>query len=346
MTSGLGRWLGLVVATLMVVAAWCLPLGSEIEPVVDDRDLGDKVYVELAPGAKYARDFTVGAMELNGVRLYTSELAEIKGGAQITIFQGEEEVARATNPTWLRRPDSTYLDWAIKLTTEKKTKLRLELENNGVVALPIQVAEESEALALALLMPSELAFGARQGGLVGAALLVGLIGLSLVNKGRWAWAAVLIAIVVPLALAGWWFTTGELGISDWDYYFSVHENYRRIIMEYGSFPFWNPYTCGGTAGLADPEFPIISPLYILELLFGVSVGLRSALLIAVTVGALGMLTLANRLAYSVEAGVLASIAWALGSATLLKFVEGHISMFAWMWITWVLWAWLAAYRRQ
>ncbi|HLD25653.1 MAG TPA: hypothetical protein VJC05_01250, partial [Candidatus Andersenbacteria bacterium] len=154
----------------------------------------------------------------------------------------------------------------------------------------------------------------------------------------------LLLVLVPVALAGYWWSAGELGIADWDYYFSLHHVYRHSLAQLHTFPFWNPYTCGGTAGLADPEFPVFTPTFLLELLFGIPAGLRLAIYLSVMIGAGGMLLLAKRLGVSPLAGGFSALVVSLSTVTLLEITEGHVNVFAAMWIPWIFWSWLGAYR--
>lgn len=197
-------------------------------------------------------------------------------------------------------------------------------------------------------MTAPLFSAATQSGLFAAAILViGAIGVRwLPKKKQWIAAIVLLVIVTPVALSGFWFSYPAWGISDWDYYFSLHHTYREIILKYHQFPFWNPVTCGGTAGLADPEFSVFTPTFLLELIFGVERGLRLAIFLATIVGGLGMLAISKKLKLPVVAALIAATAYMFGSVNLLEIVEGHVNIFAAMWIPWIFWAWLAAYRKQ
>jgi hypothetical protein len=203
-----------------------------------------------------------------------------------------------------------------------------------------------------LLQPAML-----QGLLAGLIFLFGVILISYIpeqwwfaghsfTESRWFAAAILLLFVTPFALGGFWFSSGAWGISDWDYYFSYHESLRRMILSYQTIPVWNPYICGGTATVGDPEFPVFAPTFLLELAFGVPVGLRLAIYFATATGAVGMLFLAKRLRLSLHAALLAAIGVAFSSVNLLEIVEGHPNIFAAMWLPWVFWSWLGAYQQQ
>lgn len=155
-------------------------------------------------------------------------------------------------------------------------------------------------------------------------------------------AALVTAAVIVVALSGFW-SPGKLGISDWDYYFTYHTALRDMFLKQHVFPFWNPYICGGTAGLADPEFPVFTPTFMLELVFGVPVGLRLSIFLSFIVAAWGILALARQLKLSWPAAMLSAWAFSLCSANVLQLVEGHPNNFAIMWVPWVFLAWIKAY---
>lgn len=192
-------------------------------------------------------------------------------------------------------------------------------------------------------MTTSFSFEIIQGILVGIIFGLGTLGISLLPKYKWAAASALCILITPLALLPFWFSYGPLGISDWDYYFSMHTNLREAIVHYKELPLWNPYTCGGTSALGDPEFPVFSPLFLLELFFGTPAGLRLSIYASTAVGALGMLHLSRKLGIGVLGGLIAALALAFGSVNLLEIVEGHQNILAAMYIPWVWYFWYSAY---
>lgn len=192
-------------------------------------------------------------------------------------------------------------------------------------------------------MDTEFAFETFQGILAGIIFGLGAFGITLMPKYKYWAASFLILLITPIALLPFFFSYGELGISDWDYYFSMHTNVRSTMLQYGQFPLWNPYTCGGTSALGDPEFPGFSPLFILELLFGTPTGLRLSIYASTAIGALGMLHFSRKLGIGVLGGLIASLGMSFGTVNLLEIVEGHQNILAAMYIPWVGYAWHSAY---
>jgi len=187
-------------------------------------------------------------------------------------------------------------------------------------------------------------FGLRQGAFAGLIFFSGLVLINRLKKYQWLTASILLIVITPLALGGFIFSKGPLGLSDWDYYFSYHHVIRETVLNHHAFPAWNPYICGGTSGIGDPEFPLFAPTFLLELIFGIPLGLRLAALSSVAIGALGFLFLSKRLKFSVYASLTVALIAAFGSVNILEVVEGHPNIFAAMWIPWILWSWLRAYK--
>jgi hypothetical protein len=192
-------------------------------------------------------------------------------------------------------------------------------------------------------MDTAFAFETLQGAIIGIVFALGAFLITRLPKYQWLTASILCVVITPLALLPFWLSTGDLGISDWDYYLSMHTNIRSTITQFHQFPLWNPYTCGGTSALGDPEFPALSPLFLLEILFGTPAGLKLSIYVSTAIGALGMLHLARKLRIGVLGGLLASLGMAFGSVNLLEIVEGHQNILAAMYIPWVLFFWYVAY---
>ncbi len=189
-----------------------------------------------------------------------------------------------------------------------------------------------------------MGFEILQGALAGLLFGIGALLVALVPKYKWVTASALCVLITPIALLPIWFSYNDLGISDWDYYFSMHTNIRETITTYHQFPLWNPYTCGGTSALGDPEFPALSPLFLLELLFGTPAGLRLSIYVSTAIGALGMLHLARKLRIGPLGALVASLGMSFGTVNLLEIVEGHQNILAAMYIPWILYSWYSAYH--
>lgn len=195
-------------------------------------------------------------------------------------------------------------------------------------------------------MDTNFAFETIQGAFAGLIFGIGALLVAFLPKYKWLASAILLVLITPVALAPFWFSPDKLGISDWDYYFSMHTNLQQAITQFHQFPLWNPFTCGGTSALGDPEFPILSPLFLLEIIFGTPAGLKLSIYTATAIGALGMLFLAKKMNMSPLAGLTAGMGLAFGSVNLLEIVEGHQNILAFMYIPWIFLTWYIAYQSE
>jgi hypothetical protein len=193
-------------------------------------------------------------------------------------------------------------------------------------------------------MDIPFAFETYQGAFVGLIFGIGALLIAVLPKYKWLASAILLVIITPLALAPFWLSYDKLGISDWDYYFSMHTNLQQTISQFHQFPLWNPWTCGGTSALGDPEFPVLSPLFLLELAFGSPIGLKLSIYVATAFGALGMLALAKKMKFTALGGLTAGLGLAFSTVNLLEIVEGHQNILAFMYIPWIFLTWYIAYQ--
>ncbi len=93
------------------------------------------------------------------------------------------------------------------------------------------------------------------------------------------------------------------GRQDWDQFTFRYETPRLALLRDHALPTWNPYASGGTALLAHPNSPALSPLYLLVLAIGAPLGLRVQVLVSMAVGAIGLAALARRLGSQVPGSI-------------------------------------------
>ncbi len=126
------------------------------------------------------------------------------------------------------------------------------------------------------------------------------------------------------------------GVRDWDLFTTLHAAAVRSIVDYGQFPFWNPYIGGGNILFAHPEVPVLNPLFGLLLIFGPLIGLKIQLLVIYFIGLSGWYKLARKLGISHHGALIPPIVYMLGSLLTLHFAAGHIPFHYFAIFPWVL----------
>lgn len=108
-------------------------------------------------------------------------------------------------------------------------------------------------------------------------------------KRRWGEAgAALMALGLALALAYPILNHLELwGKGDWDQHMFYLEVPRVTLLDYGQLPLWNPYYCGGSVMLANPQSRMCSPSYVLVLLLGTEAGIKLTIILNLALGLWG-----------------------------------------------------------
>ncbi len=117
----------------------------------------------------------------------------------------------------------------------------------------------------------------------------------------------------------------NVGVSDWDSHFFFYAVPVRTILEFGQFPLWNPYYCGGNAMLASPESSFLAPPFVFALLFGEVVGVKLIIAFYAVMGFLGMYLLSRVLGMMRLASLVPAIIFMTSSWFSLRISEGHSS---------------------
>lgn len=355
-----------VPAILLVLGFWIVPkyvlLGRDEINIT--KEMGKEKTVSLESGKTYTIEFSIPS--------HVKEVAGFVFGAKPNDWKNKKIQLRILDKSGkeLVKTDSRALKYSdtkltiiqnfkpFKVGSDKKITAEIKVEGEPLVinlaesegqkaVFSIDGVQDNRVPVFSILQTVPLSSGVQKGMIAGFAFMAGafIVYFLKSEKNKWIAGTILLAVAVPVALWGF-METNKWGISDWDYYFSVHHQYRETILKYHQFPLWNPFTAGGTAALGDPEFSALSVTFPLELIFGIPLGLRLAIFLAEIVGAWGMLALARRIRLSPEAGLLAAAVYAFGTVNLLEIVEGHVNIFNSMWIPWIFWAWLGMYRKK
>ena len=124
------------------------------------------------------------------------------------------------------------------------------------------------------------------------------------------------------------------GIRDWDLFTTVTAVPVSAIVDYGQFPFWNPYLMGGNILFHHPEVAIFSPFLLLHLVLGPVVGLKIQVLICYFLGLWGSYRLGRTLGMSTLAGLLMAVGYFGSIHFALHFAEGHIPFTHFCFLPW------------
>ncbi len=64
------------------------------------------------------------------------------------------------------------------------------------------------------------------------------------------------------------FRLDKTGREDWDYFNHHYEAIRITVLEYGQYPWWNPWNCGGMPLATNPQIAVESIFTLCSLVFG------------------------------------------------------------------------------
>lgn len=146
-------------------------------------------------------------------------------------------------------------------------------------------------------------------------------------------AAVIAVHVSPL----WVSLTTWGGTFDWGYFFFLAEVDRTTVVQYGQFPLWNPYYCGGAVNLASPTTYFLSPTFLLILAFGTPVGLRLTLTLAIVLAWDGVRRWTRTLGLNANASNLAGLCYATSGTIAQHLGGGHVGWVGLCVLPYVLW---------
>lgn len=134
------------------------------------------------------------------------------------------------------------------------------------------------------------------------------------------------------------------GAGDFDFFTSFYSAFRRTIIEYHQFPWWNPWQAGGVPLYADPQFGLISLQTLFVLVFDAVVGLKLAMLAYVLISFYGLRKLFKDVIGTPEAtATLLSLTWSLSWFWAFR-AGGHLTFFLMAFLPWLLLYYFERYR--
>lgn len=351
------------VVSLLYVIAVFPPLGLELEPVVFQHNTEPFA----VPAQQTAmQSFMPGEGHLNGliitvpadrktpvlkVAILDKDFNVLRQGMYAKTQYGRDYNSVHYSFPALTTSLTDTLSASLKSVTGQSFRILVSHSGYDQGELSIgQVKHDDLDMVMSLRRPSVIPPATFLGIIAGVGLTLAIAAVRLVSlhwpRAQWLGAALALSVVIILSMLPLIYRTGQLAISDWDFYLSYFTHLKRTVLDYHQFPLWNPWICGGTSAIGDPEFPVVSPFFPLILLLEIPTGLVFAAILSIIGTGWGMLALSKRLGLSSEAALIAALPAALGSALLLKIAEGHMMniTLSWLWFPWTLWAWLAAYK--
>lgn len=136
----------------------------------------------------------------------------------------------------------------------------------------------------------------------------------------------------PLIMSG-----NKIAPGDPDYYFQIYEAFRRSVLDFNQFPWWNGWVAGGIPLFGNIQFGLVSIQAPLVLMFGAVLGMKIAVLIYQIIGFLGFRKLFKDGfgAPSLKATLLAYIP-IFGSFFTYRVLAGHFTFLMIAFVPWLI----------
>jgi len=137
----------------------------------------------------------------------------------------------------------------------------------------------------------------------------------------WSILAVLVTLAFFVPLLRMW---GWYGRGDWGYFHLLDEVARRTIRDFGQWPEWNPYVCGGNVLAANTQAHVGSPWVILPLWLGPADGIKVVAMLHGAIGAVGSLALFGLLGLRGAGRFLATVVFVCSGFFGHQVAGGHV----------------------
>ena len=113
-----------------------------------------------------------------------------------------------------------------------------------------------------------------------------------------------------------------VGYGDWDFYLQEYEAVRKSVIEYGQFPWWNPWNRGGFPLAGDPQCSLLPMVTPMVLAFGTANGLRLAVIASMMIAVEGARRLARQWLGDPWAAATAGLVFGLHGGIVVYVVAG------------------------
>jgi hypothetical protein len=126
------------------------------------------------------------------------------------------------------------------------------------------------------------------------------------------------------------------GFGDWQFFLHMWEAGYVAITRYGEWPLWDPYHCGGITIFGNPQSQHLSPLYLIALVVGPTLGSKIFVVVHAWAGLAGMYVLARRQGLSLPAALLAALAWSASGFFIWHVSTGHAAFLPFYFAPWLI----------
>ena len=133
---------------------------------------------------------------------------------------------------------------------------------------------------------------------------------------------------------------------DWDQFAESTWVSSYTVTHFGQMPHWDPFKCGGTPLLADPQARVLTPFFLLQLFFGTVGALHLDLIIHLALAWAGGYVLGRLIGLDYVAASFGAALFPASSWIFLHYAAGHISFIALLYLPWILALWLYAVENQ
>jgi len=115
------------------------------------------------------------------------------------------------------------------------------------------------------------------------------------------------------------------GRYDWDQHLFYYASVLKTVVEYGRWPFWNPWYCGGNVLWQNPQVALLSPVYPLALLMSLPLAMKVNIVLHYWIGFIGMHLLLRRIVgvRSLALTVYLACIFVAGGGLALHLAQGH-----------------------
>ncbi len=124
--------------------------------------------------------------------------------------------------------------------------------------------------------------------------------------------------------------------NDWDFWLSAQLVSYRSVVRHFQFPLWNPYLCGGTPLLGDPQSHFLTPWFVLTLIFGPVIGLHLEVIIHAAIAWSGGYVLGRLLGMRRISAICTATTFVGSSWYYLRASEGHFPLLACAYLPWII----------